>query len=159
METVSRADEIANAIVDYVNEAPAHARKDSITEFARGRLHFQVGQSGYTAEAVVAKRNNGELLLYDIVHLTPYKIKEKRSKLPQAIADSANASFGESASKFSIRSKSGNVKKNSSLSLPVEETRDLIALHNEKRRCNARTAPGSDHFWLSCRRHKRCTYE
>lgn len=115
MEAVSRADEIANAIVDYVNESPAHARKDSITEFARGKLHFQVGQSGYAAEAVVAKRNNGELLLYDIVHLTQYKIKEKRSKLPQALADSANASIGESASDSSIRSNGENVKENFSL--------------------------------------------
>lgn len=63
-------------------------------------------------EAVVAKQNNGELLLYDIVHLTPYKIKEKRSKLPQALADSANASIGESASEPSIRGEGENVKKN-----------------------------------------------
>lgn len=130
MEAVSRADEIANAIVDYVNEAPAHTRKDSITEFARGRLHFRVGQSGYAAQAVVAKRKNGELLLYDIVHLTPYKIKEKRSKLPNPLAESANERTGESASGSSIRSESENVKKNFSISLPVEETRDLIALHN-----------------------------
>lgn len=113
MEAVSRADEIANAIVGYVNEAPAHIRTDNLTDFSRGTIHFQVGGNGYTAEAVVAKRNDNALLLYDIVHLAPYEIK--RSRRLQAVADSANARFGESASKSSIRSESENVKKNFSL--------------------------------------------
>jgi len=80
MRATNNADEILRASRDYVNEAPLHPRKDNIEQFARGSVLMRIGDVDYTGEVVVAMRNNGSLLLYDLLALEKTTIQEKRTQ-------------------------------------------------------------------------------
>lgn len=86
LRATSNADEILRASRNYVNEALAHPRRDSIQEFARGEVLMEIGEKGYAAQVVVAMRSNGKLLLYDILQMEPASIQAKNKKSNAAIA-------------------------------------------------------------------------
>lgn len=77
LRLTDHADEILQATRNWVNEAPLHPRKDSIIDFARGEVLLRIGKNDYFAQVIVGNRGNGNLLLYDIINLTPTKIHEK----------------------------------------------------------------------------------
>ena len=86
LRATNNADEILRASRNYVNEALAHPRRDSIQEFARGEVLMEIGDKGYSAQVVVAMRSNGKLLLYDILQMEPASIQAKNKKSNAAIA-------------------------------------------------------------------------
>lgn len=75
--STNNADEIVLATTDWVNEGLKHSRKDDIVDFARGKVLLRIGNADYSADVVVGTRRNGEMLLYDIVGLTPTIITQK----------------------------------------------------------------------------------
>ena len=77
LRATNNADEILRASRNYVNEALAHPRRDSIQEFARGEVLMEIGGKGYSAQVVVAMRSNGRLLLYDLLNLKRADIHKK----------------------------------------------------------------------------------
>lgn len=86
LRATNNADEILRASRNYVNEALAHPRRDSIQEFARGEVLMEIGDKGYSAQVVVAMRSNGKLLLYDILQMESASIQGKNKKSNAAIA-------------------------------------------------------------------------
>lgn len=76
-KATNNLDEILNASRDYVNESPLHTRKDNITDFARGNVLLRVGINDYIAEVIVGITSGGNMLLYDLIGLTPTTINEK----------------------------------------------------------------------------------
>ena len=78
----NNADEIILASREYINEGLKHARKDTIKDFARGNVLMRIGSSDYNAEVIVGTKQNGEMLLYDIVNLQKTEIKERKSTKP-----------------------------------------------------------------------------
>ena len=136
LRATNNTDEILQATTDWVDEGLNHPRKDSIVDFARGNVLLRVGGNDYTADVVVGTRKNGAMLMYDILNLKPTTITEKetdavKAKNPSPGTDSSAASV----STDSIRGENENVndlpvKKQFSLSEPVEQTETLLALHN-----------------------------
>lgn len=76
-KATNNLNEILNASRDYVNESPLHTRKDNITDFARGNVLLRVGINDYVAEVIVGTTSGGNMLLYDLIDLTPTTINEK----------------------------------------------------------------------------------
>lgn len=79
LRATNNADEILYATQNWVNEALLHPRNDAIIDFARGTVQIRVGENDYTAEVIVGNRGEGNLLLYDIINLTPTTIYEKKT--------------------------------------------------------------------------------
>ena len=155
-EAASKAAEI------WVSEGLHHQRKDNIKDFARGDILLRIGNKSYTADVVVGTRENGSMLLYDVLNLHPASFTEK--KTDAAITVNPLPGVGRntaSVSTNSISSTGENVNENFSLKAdsqgrtlteaqkdvtnenptqdpdirfslksPVEETKDLVALHN-----------------------------
>lgn len=80
MRSTDNADEIVLAAQNYKYEAPKHSRKDKIVDFARGYVNIRVGNNDYRANVIIAGRDNGEVLLYDIINLAPIKIQTNIKK-------------------------------------------------------------------------------
>lgn len=77
LRATDNADEILRASRNYVNEALLHPRKDNISQFARGDVLLRIGENDYTAEVIIGTNENGNMLLYDVIRLSPTTIKER----------------------------------------------------------------------------------
>lgn len=84
LRATNNTDEILQATTDWVNEGLNHPRKDKIADFARGNVLLRVGGNDYTAEVVVGTRENGSMLLYDILNLQPASFVEKETDAVKA---------------------------------------------------------------------------
>ena len=80
LRATANSDEIIKASRDYVNEAPAHERKDRIVDFARGEVSMRIGGKEYDAEVVVGYDLDGNMRLYDFVRMT--RTDEKKAGQP-----------------------------------------------------------------------------
>ena len=148
MNSFNNADEILEIAKNYINEEIKHKRKDNFKEFARGVVDIKVGNNGYSADVIVGTTKNGVALLYDIVNLTQKEIvdtstaaqnRREETHTTNNIHDNSENVNG----KFSI---DNNIdydthdftggkyslvgEERFSLSEPVEETKDLVAVHN-----------------------------
>ena len=92
-------DEILSATTDWVNEGLHHPRKDNISDFARGKVLLQIGGNDYFADVVVGTRETGEMLLYDLLNLTPTSISKKETST--AIAENPSPGADRSTAPFS----------------------------------------------------------
>ena len=72
-------DEIIKATTDWINEGLKHGRSDNIRDFARGNVLLRIGRNDYSAEVVVGTKENGTMLLYDILNLQKANISEKNA--------------------------------------------------------------------------------
>ena len=71
LRATNNADEILIAADNWINEPPKHARKDSIIDFARGKVFIRVAGTEYIADVVVGTQRNGKMKLYDVLQMTP----------------------------------------------------------------------------------------
>lgn len=136
LRAIANADEILISARDWIGEKTKHLRKDDIVEFARGNVDYRVGENGYTADVLVGIRKNGAAVLYDLVNIYDKKIVEK----PVTMASNNSSQRRQSLSTASnISQENGTVNTENSdiapdvrfsLSDTVEETKDLIAVHN-----------------------------
>lgn len=136
LRATDNADEILKATTGWVDEGLNHPRKDRIVDFARGNVLLRVGGNDYTADVVVGTRKNGSMVLYDVLNLQPTSFTKRET----GAAKSTNPSPGAARSTAQVSGdiiRGGNenvnglpVKKQFSLSEPVEQTETLLALHN-----------------------------
>lgn len=70
MRAANQADELLKASADYVDESPAHERKDNIVDFGRGTVRIEVDGRPYDAEVIVGTKKDGSMLLYDFIGMT-----------------------------------------------------------------------------------------
>ncbi len=133
----NNADEILYAAQNWRGEGLHHPRKDSIVEFARADALIRIGERGYSADVVVGTKGNSEMVLYDILYLKSASINEKKQE--QTAVHSQKEILTESAAPVSKNSVAQEERKNNnrnitkfSLQKAVEETKDLIAVHNLK---------------------------
>ena len=146
LRATDNADEILQAAGNWTGEGLNHPRKDRITEFARGQALIKIGSNGYSSDVIVATREDGSLVLYDIIKLTPVKITEKYSRytdnaqneLLRSRAVSSNYNMPQSADSVKEKLDSKSRKKNEtqgstkfSMESPVEESNGLVAVHNQ----------------------------
>lgn len=131
------ADELLKASKDYIGEAIKHTRKDSIVEFARGTVQFQVADRGYIADVVVGTTKSGAALLYDIVNIQSKKIVAEAPNTAQdrrGGATATNNSISESGENVNPEDKKGARYALSidgeSVTVEGEQTENLVALHN-----------------------------
>lgn len=80
LRAINNADELLWASRNWVNEALLHPRKDTIIDFARGEVQLRVGENDYSAQVIVGNRGEGNLLLYDVINLTPTSIQSKNTE-------------------------------------------------------------------------------
>ena len=81
LRATNNIDEIIQASTDWVNEGLNHSRKDTITDFARGKVLLDVGGRKYSAEVVVGTRKNGTMIMYDLLKITPVQFTEKETDM------------------------------------------------------------------------------
>ena len=79
LRATDNADEILTATTDWVNEGLGHPRKDNIADFARGTVLLRVGGRDYSADVVVGTRENGSMLLYDVLNLQTTSFKKREA--------------------------------------------------------------------------------
>ena len=87
LRATNNIDEILMATQNWIGEGLTHQRRDSIQEFARGNILFDIGGNGYEAGVLVGARADGTMLLYDIVDIAPTQITEKTERGNTAISD------------------------------------------------------------------------
>ena len=125
LRATNNADEILQATTDWVNEGLNHPRKDNIRDFARGEVLLRVGGNDYTADVVVGTRENGSMLMYDILNLQPTSFTEKETDA--AITVNPSPGVGRNTASISAESVAQNapsVKQKYSLE---DDTRELDA--------------------------------
>ena len=128
-------DEIINAQIDIKNENPKHQRKDNFISFNRGKAVVQIGNSAFTVDVVTGNTKNGEQILYDIVNIKPTTIKKdtvdtQRGSVQNMQASDTRKSTVSSDNSIPENGENVNTETKFSLKKPVEETKDLIAVHN-----------------------------
>ena len=130
MRAADIADDIVVAATDWSRDGGLkHPRTDDFVDFDHGNTLIVSGDAKYSAEVVVGITKNGEAVFYDVVDLKPAEFEVKKEEAPttattqNAIGDIQGTSFGEN-----VTQENPNVK--FSLSEPVEETKNLVALHN-----------------------------
>lgn len=128
MNVAQSLDDVIYASTDYINEALKHPRWDDITQFARGSVLIRIGGNDYEAKVIVAYRDSGEMLLYDIQEFraTTLSIKNKRYSLhgaEESVSRRATTSLNNSISETTEKS---NIK----FSLPdTDDINDYINTH------------------------------
>ena len=126
IKAIANADDILKAANKWVGEMVKHTRKDSIVEFARGNVRYKVANNGYIADVLVAIKKDGSAVLYELVNIVPTKITEPSSyqgkKSPRR--------HDSSVTKETIPQDSESSQGKFSLRESVEETKDLVAVHN-----------------------------
>lgn len=60
-------------------ESPKHTLKDNFTEFERSDVNVRVGNNDYNADVLVGITSTGRKVFYDVINLTPIKIKGAES--------------------------------------------------------------------------------
>lgn len=132
MRAAEVADDIVVVATDWERDGELkHPRNDNFVDFDHGKTLIMSGNAKYTAEVVVGITDTGEAVLYDVVDMTPTTFDIKKEESPttattqNAIGDMQGDSSGDS-----IAQEGANVKTQFSLSSTVEETKDLVALHN-----------------------------
>ena len=80
LRAIGNADEILVVSDKYVNEEPNHQRKDRIVSFARGTATLDVGGNGYDASVIVGTKDDGEMILYDLVDMKSVQIKKRAQR-------------------------------------------------------------------------------
>lgn len=106
LRATNNADEILQATTDWVNEGLNHPRKDNIRDFARGEVLLRVGGNDYTADVVVGTRENGSMLMYDILNLQPTSFTEKETDA--AITVNPSPGVGRNTASISVESVAQN---------------------------------------------------
>lgn len=126
IRTFANADEVLTASKNYIGEQAKHR---NYSEFARGDIDFKVGESGYSADVIVGITKSGRAYLYDLVNIKRKNIADtsydRRGETQARSNVSADTSITDSEAKVNE-----NLPKRFSLKKPVEETRNLIAVHN-----------------------------
>ncbi len=110
LRATNNAGEIIRASRGYINEGLHHPRKDSIQDFARGTVQLRVGENEYTADVIVGTRNNGAMLLYDLLNLKPTQIQEKSRRRQTATPSPGSSRNTATDSTLSIPHSASNVK-------------------------------------------------
>lgn len=135
LRLVNNTDEILYTAQNWKGEKINHSRKDNIVEFARAEALIRISNRGYSADVVVGTTSDSGMVLYDILYLKPVLINEKKQE--QTAVHSKKKISTEivaPVSKNSIAQDEGeNNNKNVtkfSLKKSVEETKNLIAVHN-----------------------------
>ena len=126
LRATNNADEILHATTDWVNEGLNHPRKDRIVDFARGNVLLRVGGHDYTANVVVGKRDNGSMVLYDVLNLQTTSFTEKETNA--AITTNPSPGAGRSTasvSEFSISQTEENVNAAEGKQEQETETKNL----------------------------------
>lgn len=80
----NNADELLKASKNYIGEEQKHSRNDSISEFARGTVTFQVENRMYIADIIVGTTSKGSAVLYDIVNIQSKKTVASPSHTAQS---------------------------------------------------------------------------
>lgn len=148
-KSANHLDDIVLSTTNFINEKLNHTRSDNITEFARGDVLMRVGKNDYKAKVVVGFTSGKSMVLYDIIDIQPTSIKLK--KATTYTGDTLNPNRKTVApSTNNIPQNGGNVKtiirnnlknstgisgngKNSTrfqVKAPIEEAKNLIAVHN-----------------------------
>ena len=126
IKAIANADDILKAANKWVGEKVKHTRKDDIVEFARGNVRYKVANNGYIADVLVAIKKDGSAVLYELVDIVATKITELSSyqgkKSPRR--------HDSSVTKETIPQNSESSQGKFSLRESVEETKDLVAVHN-----------------------------
>ena len=140
-KSANNLDEIVLASTNYVNEDLKHNRKDNFKEFARGDVLIRVGSSDYTANVIIGLTTGNEMVLYDVISFKPttlnikkvgthtvqsLNVKNRRDAMPTNNTISQNDTVVNS----NISENSENDTRKFSLKEPIEETKNLIAVHN-----------------------------
>lgn len=112
LRATDNADEILQATTDWVNEGLKHPRKDDIRDFARGEVLMRVGGNDYAADVVVGTRENGSMVLYDVLNLQPASFTKKETDAAITVNPSPGA--GRSTAPIS----ENNIRENSEKSNP-----------------------------------------
>lgn len=108
LRATDNADEILLASRDYINEGKNHPRKDDIKDFARGTVQLRVGNHDYSADVIVAMREKGDMVLYDLINLQPAQINEKSQRRQTATSSPKSSRNTETNSISSIRGSAEN---------------------------------------------------
>lgn len=131
MRLLNHPVDVILATTNYVNEGLKHPRKDSIVDFARGDLLLDILGNKYEANVVIGFTKYGMCELYDIVNMKPTTFEYKKeasykdSSSKKGLSQKGNASFNNI-----ISTNTGKSQEKFSLKTNVEETKDLIAVHN-----------------------------
>lgn len=131
MRLLNHPVDVILATTNYVNEGLKHSRKDNIVDFARGNLLLDILGNKYEANVVIGFTKYGMCELYDIVNMKPTTFEYKKeasykdSSSKKGLSQKGNASFNNI-----ISTNTGKSQEKFSLKTNVEETKDLIAVHN-----------------------------
>ena len=130
MKSSNNLDEIIWSSRDYVEEAPAHERKDSFDSFGRGKVQISINDRDYLADILVGHTHRNEMVFYDIINITPTHIKKRR--VPYRVeSNGPTLASGHSVSIInSISQKDKSV--NSSISLNGRNNAEFL-LDNERK--------------------------
>ena len=123
----NHADELLEASRNYIGEA---ARHRNYAEFARGEVDFRVSRNGYTADVIVGISESGRAYLYDIVNISRKNIADASYDQRRETPAGSNAPAMDTSITDSETDVNENLPTRFSLKKPVEETRNLIAVHN-----------------------------
>lgn len=134
LKSANNLDEIVLASTNYVNEDLNHSRKDNIKEFARGNVLLKIGENDYTAKVIIGFTAGDNMVLYDVVDFTKdnFKIKKVGNDSTDVIKNNEIRSDTlPTINSISDNSRNVNTSdKKFSLSSPVEQVGELIAVHN-----------------------------
>lgn len=120
MRMVSNIDEIVNAATNVQNEAVKHSRNDNYQSFNHAEALVRVGGNGYIADIVTAIKPSTKEVFYDIVRLTPQKIKEDRSK---RYSENPASTYGKRSSNTdNIAPENKNVKPGNEKQFSIADT-------------------------------------
>ena len=75
LRTAANLNEIVEIADNIRNETPNHPRNDNLRSFNRADVRIKVGENEYTAKVVTAILPSTKEIFYDIISLTPTKIR------------------------------------------------------------------------------------
>ena len=131
MRMADVADDIVTVATGWRKDGKlSHPRKDNFVDFDHGYALIMAGENQYNAEIAVGITDRGEYVFYDVTNIEPDSFKLKKESLTTATTDEPSGDIQRDSFGGRVSQNGEKVKRKFSMRETVEETKDLIAVHN-----------------------------
>ena len=124
-------DDVIQVATEWKNDNELKHEREDYVDFVRGNTLIKSGDRTYRAVVLAGITSDGKAIFHDVVDVNPetFEIKKSEPSTAVSVNESPN-NILEDSDAPTVAQEGDSVKKQFSLSKPVEQTKDLVAVHN-----------------------------
>ena len=124
-------DDVIQVATEWKNDNELKHEREDYVDFVRGNTLIKSGDRTYRAVVLAGITSDGKAIFHDVVDVNPdtFEIKKSEPSTAVSVNESPN-NILEDSDGATLTQEGDSVKRQFSLSQSIEQTKDLVALHN-----------------------------